>query len=120
MQKALFMVCAALVALVSCEKQPVVANWVPISFHLQATHPDGAKTKAVKQDWENGDKIFVTFSGVPSPKYLKMTYYNGIWVDKQMDEDRECNLPLSEGDTGMMTASYLPFFFYIPYTRRIC
>ena len=109
MKKVFMMVCAALVALVSCEKQSVVSDRAPISFNLQATLPGGAETKAVKSGWEDGDAIFVTFSGVPCPKFLKMTYDNGTWVEKQMDEDSECDLPLFEGDQGTMTAIFLPF-----------
>ena len=109
MKKALMMVCAALVALVSCEKQPVVAERVPVTFTLQATFPDGAETKAVKSGWENGDIIFVTFSGVECPKYLKMTYDHGAWDERQMEENSESVLPLSDGDEGTMTAIFLPF-----------
>ena len=110
MKKTFLMVCAALVALVSCNKQTVNPNTKTVKFNLNATfQDDGEKTKAVKQGWENGDKIFVTFSGVPCPKYLKLTYDNGTWVEKQMDENSECDLPLSEGDTGTMTAIYLPY-----------
>lgn len=109
MKKALMMVCAALVALVSCQKQAIESNPVPVSFDLRATHPDGAGTKSVKSGWEDGDKIFIVFSGVESPNYLTITYERGFWIEKQMCKKNEAVLPLSEGDEGTMTAIFLPF-----------
>ena len=109
MKKALLMVCAALVAFVSCENQPLDLDRVPVTFHLHATLPDGVETKAVKADWEDGDIIFVVFSGVKSPYFLKMTYDKGTWVEKQMCAENERVLPLSEGDAGTMTAIFQPF-----------
>ena len=111
MKRTFLMVCAALVALVSCEKQVIETpkNTVPVTFNLQATHPDGTGTKAVKSGWENGDIIFVIFSGVSSPYYLKITYDNGTWMQKQMNADSEDMLPLCEGDMGTMTAIFQPF-----------
>ena len=109
MKKALLMVCAALVALVSCDKQSAELKEVPITFNLQATHPDGVGTKAVKSGWEDGDIIFVIFSGVESPHYLKMIYEDGIWTEVQMNDNKESLLPLSEGDEGTMIAIFLPF-----------
>ena len=109
MKKALLMACAALVALVSCENQSLDTDRVPVTFHLQATLPVGAETKAVKEGWEDGDIIFVVFSGVESPGYLKMTYDNGTWIEKQMNDVNECALPLNEHDKGTMTAIFQPF-----------
>jgi len=109
MKNTLWMVCAALVALVSCEKQPAELNRVPVTFDLQAAHPDGMGTKAVKAGWEDGDRIFVVFSGVESPHYLIMTYNNGAWDKTQMNDRYEAGLPLNEGDEGTMTAIFLPF-----------
>lgn len=99
----------ALVALVSCEKQATELNNVPISFDLRAKHPDGAGTKSVKSGWEDGDKIFIVFTGVESPNYLTITYDGGNWIEKQMSGKNEGFLPLIEGDEGTMTAIFLPF-----------
>lgn len=109
MKKALLMVCAALVALVSCEKNPAGLNGGPVTFDLQAAYPDGAETKSVKSGWEDGDVIYVVFSGVESPNYLKMRYEEGTWIETQMSSKYETTLPLSEGDEGTMTAIFLPF-----------
>ena len=109
MKRTLWMVCAALVALVSCEKQPEELNWVPVTFDLQATQSSEAGTKSVKSSWENGDLIFVVFSGLQSPNYLKLTFDQGVWVETQMTSKYEQALPLNEGDKGTMTAIFLPF-----------
>ena len=117
MKKTLFLtVCAALFALASCEKQPLGApdtpDCNPITFNLSATHPGGAGTKAaVKADWEEGDAIFVFFSGADAPKYLKMTYTGGSWVNKEYDGATQTDgaLGLSDGDNGTMRAVFLPF-----------
>jgi len=109
MKRTLWMVCAALVALVSCEKQPEELNWVPVTFDLQATQSSEAGTKSVKSSWENGDLIFVVFSGLQSPNYLKLTFDQGVWVETQMSSKYEQALPLNEGDEGTMTALFLPF-----------
>ena len=103
------MVCAALVALVSCEKQPQELNRVPVTFDIHVTQSSEADTKAVKTQWENGDIIFVVFSGLQSPYYLKLTFDGEEWVETQMCSKYEGTLPLSEGDEGTMTALYLPF-----------
>ncbi len=122
MRKAfLMMVCAALVALVSCEKQPLnpvdeatvenPAGNISLTFNLSATHPDGADTKAVKTAWENGDVLFVFFSGVAAPKYLKLTYNigTGVWSGTEMNGASAEALGLAESATGTMRAVFLPF-----------
>lgn len=112
MKRIILMVCAALVALVSCEKQPVetpISEGSKIVFNLSATHP--GDTKAVKTAWENGDVIFVFFSGAHAPKYLKMTYNSttNSWSNVEMNCDSEEALGLAENATGTMRAIYLPF-----------
>ena len=109
MKKALLMVCAAIVALVSCETLPTELDSVPVSFDLRASYQTGAETKSVKSGWEDGDVIYVVFSGVESPNYLKMRYEEGTWIETQMSSKYETTLPLSEGDEGTMTAIFLPF-----------
>ena len=68
MKKLAIVCCAALLALLSCQKESLDIMETPqtpeipaakISFNLDATHPDGAGTKAVKTGWETGDVIFV-------------------------------------------------------------
>ena len=95
MKKTLSMVCAALVALVSCEKHPAGLNGGPVTFDLQASYQGGSETKSVKSGWEDGDVIYVVFSGVDSPYYLKMEYVSGAWVETTMRERYMHALPLN-------------------------
>ncbi len=111
----------------------------PITFNLTATHPndaattrggesDGwrwqswdddepagkatpAMTRAVKQDWEAGDAIFVFFTNVTVPRHLKMTYDGSSWTSVEYDGATATPgaLQLSNGDAGTMTAVYLPY-----------
>lgn len=105
MKRIILMVCAALVALVACEKQPIenpVNEGSEIVFNLTATHPED--TKAVKTGWETNDVIFVFFSGQAAPKYLEMKWNGTAWVNTEKN-----SLALAESETGTMRAVYLPF-----------
>lgn len=113
MKKTFLMVCAAVVALVvSCGKQPLgdatrdnnPAGNTEIIFKLDATHPDGADTKAVKSAWEENDVIFVFFSGQAAPRYLELKRTGSAWVPTAKN-----SLALAENETGTMRAVYLPF-----------
>ena len=83
------MICAALFAVMACQKQPVenpaVQGNTPIKFNLSATHPGAGTKAAIKTGWENGDAIFVFFSGATVPKYLKMTYNGSAWTSQEYD-----------------------------------
>ena len=105
---------AALLVSFSCGKEPLVPNDVvpgngdtPIVFNLSADHPED--TKAKKSGWENGDVIFVFFTDVEAPKYLKMSYNGSSWSSTEMDGASTGSLNLTEGASGKMTAVYLPF-----------
>ncbi len=111
-------ICIALFALLSCEKQPVDningQNNSTIVFNLSATHPGGADTKAaIKDDWEDGDAIFVFFSGATVPKYLKMTYDHTAtpkWTSTEYSGDSATPGALSDiSASGTMRAVFLPF-----------
>ena len=105
MKRIILMVCAALVALVSCEKQPMENpsnEGSEIVFNLSATHP--GDTKAVKTGWEENDVIFVFFSSQAAPKYLEMKWNGTAWVSTAKN-----SLALAESETGTMRAVYLPF-----------
>lgn len=112
--KKMTIICAALFALASCEKQPVENPATPkntsIVFNLSASHPNDAGTKAIKTCWEEGDAIFVFFSGASVPKYLKMTYSGGSWTSKEYDGPTQTDGALSSiASTGTMRAIFLPF-----------
>ena len=112
MKKAFLILCAAALALVSCNKDLAPADNdqggakepIDVVFNLSATHPDGSDTKAVKTAWETGDVVFVFFSGQTAPAYLELKYDGTKWVNTPKK-----GLSFSEGDTGTMTAVYLPF-----------
>ena len=92
------------------ETNPQSSSAAPIVFNLQAKHPD-AGTKAVKADWENGDALFVFFSGAQAPKFLKMSYNGTEWTAAEYDGDTATPgaLGLKNGDAGTMRAVFLPF-----------
>ena len=108
MKKVLVLICGAVLALVSCSKEMSPGNQgieqaTPIVFNLSATHPDGPATKAVKTGWETGDVVFVFFEKQVAPAYLEMKYDGEKW------KNTPNGLSLREGETGTMTAVYLPF-----------
>lgn len=110
MKKTALIICAVLLALVSCNKQletPDEGNAAAteITFNLDATHPDGGDTKAVKTGWETGDVIFVFFNKQAAPAYLEMKRESdGTWTSTGKN-----SLSLVESESGTMTAVYLPF-----------
>lgn len=107
MKKTALIICAGLMALVSCNKEIVspdqgVQEATPVVFKLSATHPDD--TKAVKTAWETGDVVFVFFSTQAAPRYLEMKWDGTKWVQTAKN-----SLALTEDEHGYMTAVYLPF-----------
>jgi len=114
MKKTIIMICAALFAVMACQKQPVenptVQGNTPIMFNLSATHPDAGTKAAIKTGWENGDAIFVFFSGATVPNYLKMTYTSGSWTSQAYEGSTQNDNALNGiGTSGTMRAIYLPF-----------
>ena len=119
MKKYLILMLAAAAALVSCGKETLAPETdVPenvnetvqattITFNLSANHP----TKAVKEDWQDGDAIFVFFTGAAAPKHLKMTYDGTSWTSAEYNAATQTAgaLGLKNGDTGTMRAVFLPF-----------
>ncbi len=108
MKKSLLILCAAALALVSCNKdltpnETKQGEPVDVVFNLSATHPDGGGTKAVKDAWETGDVVFVFFSEQTAPAYLELKYDGSKW------ENNQKGLSFTTGETGTMTAVYLPF-----------
>ena len=85
-----------------------------ITFRLTASHPDDdatAQTRAVKAGWEEGDAIFVFFTGAAAPRHLKMTFDGSAWTSAEYNGATQTDgaLGLKNGDTGTMRAVYLPF-----------
>ena len=107
MKKIALIICAGLMALVSCNKEIAspdqgVKEATPVVFNLTATHP--GDTKAVKTGWETGDVVFVFFSTQAAPRYLEMKWNGTKWVSEGKN-----SLALTEDEHGYMTAVYLPF-----------
>ena len=71
----------ALMALSACNKEEVTASRT-LKLDLNITHD--SYTKAVKTDWESGDKIYVFF-GKPedhtTPAYLTLTFDGISWTE---------------------------------------
>lgn len=108
MKKTLWILCATVLALASCSKElsPTETDQqtkdpVEVVFNLSVMHPDA--TKAVKDDWETGDVVFVFFSGQTAPAYLELKFNGTTWVNTQK------GLSFSASESGTMTAVYLPF-----------
>ena len=104
--KKTMIVLSALIALVACNKveteQPTAKEY---TYDITITRADD--TKAVKADWDSGDVVYVFFSNVAAPKYLKFTYDGSAWTRTQY------NGATAESFTypgnGTMTAIYLPY-----------
>ena len=114
MKKTIAMMMVAALALLGCTKEPAPVQEdgavQAMKFNLTVTPPGGTETKAVKTTWEDGDVVFVFFSGAAAPKYLEMKYDAGnkSWVQTPKDGTSEASFAL-DGDSGTMTAVYLPF-----------
>lgn len=103
--KKTIIILSALIALVGCNKENTQPENTPNVFNITITRE--GDTKAVKASWENGDVVYVFFSTVAAPKYLKMSYSSGTWTKTQYNgaaaEAFEVPGP------GTMTAIYLPY-----------
>lgn len=104
--KKTMIVLSAVLALLSCGKidmeQP---SATPYTYDITITRADD--TKAVKADWESGDVVYVFFSNVEAPKYLKFTYDGTAWTRTQYNGATAESF--SYPGSGNMTAIYLPY-----------
>lgn len=112
MKKFILLFGATILALSSCRKESPVITDMPeepeapakaITYSLDAIHPDGAATKAVKTGWETGDVIFVFFSKSAAPGYLEMKWDGTKWNFTEKN-----SLAIPDGQ-GTMYAVYQPF-----------
>lgn len=103
--KKTIIILSALIALVGCSKENTQPESTPNVFNITISRE--GDTKAVKDGWEDGDVVYVFFSTVAAPKYLKMSYSSGTWTKTQYNgaaaEAFEVPGP------GTMTAIYLPY-----------
>ncbi|MBR1700076.1 MAG: hypothetical protein IJ714_09890 [Bacteroidales bacterium] len=84
MKKVLFFI-AALAILVSCQKESVISNEyteseTEMSFSIAVNQYNETETKALKEDWDNGDVVFVFFKNIES-KYIKKVFNGTSWED---------------------------------------
>ncbi|MBO7118163.1 MAG: hypothetical protein J6V81_05755, partial [Bacteroidales bacterium] len=69
---------STVLALVACNKETVEQKSISqYTYEITITRADD--TKAVKSAWESGDVVYVFFSDVAAPKYLKFTYSGTEW-----------------------------------------
>lgn len=98
--KKTMIILGALLALVACNKENTQPESTPTVFNITINREDG--TKAVKSDWESGDVVYVFFSTVAAPNYVKYTYNGSEWSNTKVGTfDITTN--------GTMTAIYLPY-----------
>lgn len=104
--KKTMIVLSAVLALVACGKRDMEQPSVtPYTYDITITRADD--TKAVKADWENGDVVYVFFSNVAAPKYLKFTYNGSAWTRTQYNGATAGSFTYP--GNGTMTAIYLPY-----------
>ena len=105
-----FLILALSAVLFSCTREPVTIPQpnTAITFNI-APEYEGVASKAKKDAWESGDVILLFFSGVATPKHLKMSYDGTSWTYTEMDGSTSGSLGLKNGDSGKLVAVYLPF-----------
>ena len=109
---------AGLLALSSCNKveTPAPEADVQLVFDIQVEYGDDPQTRAVKTDWEDGDKIFVFFTKpngkyLDPAKYVTITYNGSSW-DTSVDSGSSNTLDFYTfglPGSGTMYAIYFPF-----------
>lgn len=70
--KKTIIILSALAALVACNKENTQPESTPTVFNITITREDD--TKAVKSAWEDGDVVYVFFSTVAAPNYVKLLF----------------------------------------------
>lgn len=97
---------SAVLALVACNKNDIEQpSAIKYTYDITITRSDDSK--AVKTSWESGDVVYVFFSNVEAPKYLKFTYDGSAWERTQYNGGSEGSF--SYPGNGTMTAIYLPY-----------
>ena len=98
--KKTIIILSALAALVACNKENTQPESTPTVFNITITREDD--TKAVKSAWEDGDVVYVFFSTVAAPNYVKYSHSSGAWTNEKIGT-------FNITTDGTMTAIYLPF-----------
>lgn len=98
--KKTIIILSAIIALVGCSKENTQPENTPNVFNITITHE--GDTKAVKAGWEDGDVVYVFFSTVAAPNYVKFSYDGTDWSSTKMGT-------FDITTAGTMTAIYLPY-----------
>lgn len=98
--KKTIIILSALIALVGCNKENTQPENAPNVFNITITRE--GDTKAVKANWENGDVVYVFFSTVAAPNYVKYTFDGTDWSNTKVGT-------FDITTAGYMTAIYLPY-----------
>ena len=111
MKKVFVILIALATTMVACNKVADVNDPMDsvkdIVFNMDVKQGDVQDTKAVKTDWENGDKVYVFFKGlVGTNKYAIFTYDGSSWT-------KNANGIIASDLSGLaekqLTAVYFPF-----------
>ena len=118
--KKVFYLIGAFLMLAACSKnavtdQPAIpdhpaedAAGFKVSLTISRADAFGSESESratVKNEWADGDVVFVFFQGVAAPKYLEMKYSSGKWVATFKNDLSVSAL----GTSGTMTAVFLPY-----------
>ena len=98
--KKTIIILSALIALVGCNKENTQPENTPNVFNITITRE--GDTKAVKTGWEDGDVVYVFFSEVAAPNYVKYTFDGTDWSNTKVGT-------FDITTAGYMTAIYLPY-----------
>ena len=75
---------------------------IDLGYHFTAELMQ--KEAPMQAAWKEGDVIYVFFSQQAAPKHLEMMWDGSAWVFSE-----RYGLKLADGETGVMTAVFLPF-----------
>ena len=113
MKKAFLFVCAAL-ALYSCDKTVVSSETTPgknpemvFDTDVTVTRQSAFSKATVKNEWAEGDVVFLFLDNWASPKYIELKNTAGKWVARGKNTGEGDVEVLLEG--GTMTAVYIPY-----------
>ncbi|MBR5907988.1 MAG: hypothetical protein IKZ50_06320 [Bacteroidales bacterium] len=98
--KKTIIILSAILAFVACNQEIIQPEDTSTVFNITITRE--GDTKAVKSAWEDGDVVYLFFSTVAAPNYVKLSYSGGSWTSTKVG---------TFGITvdGTMTAIYLPY-----------
>jgi uncharacterized protein YjdB len=112
MKRTVLFICGMALLAAGCVKeinQPEVETPQHLIINITVNH-DSPETRAVKQGWEMGDKIYVFFDineSTSSAEYMTMTYDGSAWSHEFSNDTMEAGL--LENTNGKLYAVYFPY-----------